>query len=200
MLCYGRYAFSALTLLVGRHEGHPACKKTEWWGTGVVIRLERGTDLYMAQRMPLPLTVSCFSKIQTGFPFWYRLTWVVPETGPLDGCVCVCVLWQVHMRLHATVREPVERVAVRALRLAADARLAHVQHLAGRARRREPLLGRLQAARGRARLDDPAHRRLRGGRRRRRRRLQRSALPRVPRRRGKGKVVPCPTRDRSHIV
>jgi len=32
-------AFSALTLLVGRQEGHPACKKTEWWGTGVVICL-----------------------------------------------------------------------------------------------------------------------------------------------------------------
>ena len=88
MLCYGRYAFSALTLLVGRQEGHPACKKTEWWGTGVVIRLERGTDLHMAQRMPLPLTVSCFSKIQIGFPFWYRLTWVVLEKGPLNG-VCV---------------------------------------------------------------------------------------------------------------
>jgi len=35
------FAFSALTLLVGRQEGHPACK-TEWWGTGVVICLERG--------------------------------------------------------------------------------------------------------------------------------------------------------------
>ena len=23
-------------------------------------------------------------------PFWYRLTWVVPERGPLNGCVCVC--------------------------------------------------------------------------------------------------------------
>jgi len=31
-----RLTFSALTLLVGRQEGHPACK-TEWWGTGVVI-------------------------------------------------------------------------------------------------------------------------------------------------------------------
>jgi len=31
------YAFSALTLLVGRQEGHPACKKTERWGVGVVI-------------------------------------------------------------------------------------------------------------------------------------------------------------------
>ena len=31
------YAFSALTLLVGRQEGHPACKKTEWWDIGVVV-------------------------------------------------------------------------------------------------------------------------------------------------------------------
>ena len=60
-------AFSALTLLVGRQEGHPACKKTEWWGAGMVICLERGADLHMAQLMPLPLTVSCFSKIQIGF-------------------------------------------------------------------------------------------------------------------------------------
>jgi len=34
------FAFSALTLLVGRQEGHPACKKTERWGAGVVICLE----------------------------------------------------------------------------------------------------------------------------------------------------------------
>jgi len=32
--------FSALTLLVGQQEGHPACKKTEWCGAGVVICLE----------------------------------------------------------------------------------------------------------------------------------------------------------------
>ena len=43
--------------------------KTEWWGAGVVICLERGADLHMAQLMPLPLTVSCFSKIQIGFTF-----------------------------------------------------------------------------------------------------------------------------------
>jgi len=35
----------------------------------VVICLERDADLYMAQLMPLPLTVSCFSKIQIGFTF-----------------------------------------------------------------------------------------------------------------------------------
>jgi len=33
----------------------------------VVICLERGADLHMAQLMPLPLTVSCSSKIQIGF-------------------------------------------------------------------------------------------------------------------------------------
>jgi len=35
----------------------------------VVICLERGADLHMAQLMPLPLTVSCSNKIQTGFTF-----------------------------------------------------------------------------------------------------------------------------------
>jgi len=48
----------------------------------VVICLERGADLHIAQLMPLPLTVSCFSKIQIGLPFWYRLTRVVLEKGP----------------------------------------------------------------------------------------------------------------------
>jgi len=78
-------AFSALTLLVGRQEVHPV--KTEWWGAGVVICLQRDADLHMAQLMSLPLTVSCFSKIQIGFkPFWYRLIWVVPDKGVLNGC------------------------------------------------------------------------------------------------------------------
>ena len=31
--------------------------------------LQRSADLHMAQLMPLPLTVSCFSKIQPGFTF-----------------------------------------------------------------------------------------------------------------------------------
>jgi len=41
------FAFSALTLLVGRQEEHPACKKLEWWGAGMVICLERDADLHM---------------------------------------------------------------------------------------------------------------------------------------------------------
>ena len=79
-------AFSALTLLVGRQEGHPACKTTERWGAGVVICLERGADLHMAQLMPLSLASV---KSRLVLPFWYRLTWVVLEKGPLNVCVCV---------------------------------------------------------------------------------------------------------------
>jgi len=62
-------AFSALTLLVGRQEGHPACKKTE-----------HCHSLSLAS-----------VKSRLVLPFWYRLTWVVPDKGPLDACVCVCV-------------------------------------------------------------------------------------------------------------
>jgi len=85
-------AFSALTLLVGWQEGHPACKKTEWWNAGMVICLERGADLHMAQLMPLPLTVSCFSKIQIGFTFLVLAHPGSPEQRAVKRvCVCVCV-------------------------------------------------------------------------------------------------------------
>ena len=78
-------------LLVGRQEGYPACKKTEWWGAGMVICLEQGADLHMAQLMPLPLTVSCFSKIQIGFTFLVPARLGSHGKGLLNGCVCVCV-------------------------------------------------------------------------------------------------------------
>ena len=76
------FAFIAVTLLVWQQK---------WWGAGVVIRLERGADLHMAQLIPLPLTVSCFSKIQIAFTF------LVPEHPGSPGqravkwalpCVC----------------------------------------------------------------------------------------------------------------
>ena len=66
--------YCALTLLVGRQEGHLACKKLEWWGAAMVIYLERGADLHLTQLMSLPLTVSCFSKFQIGCCF----TFLVP--------------------------------------------------------------------------------------------------------------------------
>ena len=55
----------------------------------MVICLERGADLHMAQLMPLPLTVSCFSKIQIGFTFLVPAHLGSPGKGPLNGCVCV---------------------------------------------------------------------------------------------------------------
>jgi len=65
--------------------------KTEWWGAGMVICLEQGADLHTSQLMPLPLTVSCFSKIQIGFTFLLVLAYLgSPKKGPLNGCVCVC--------------------------------------------------------------------------------------------------------------
>ena len=85
-------AFSALTLVIGWQEGHPSYKKTEWWGSGVVICLEWGADLHMAQRMSLPLTVPCFSKIQIGFTFLVPAHPGSPRQRAVKWlCVCVCV-------------------------------------------------------------------------------------------------------------
>jgi len=42
---------------------------TKCYNAGVVVCLEQGADLHMAQLMPLSLIVSCFSKIQIGFIF-----------------------------------------------------------------------------------------------------------------------------------
>jgi len=81
--------FDAVGWVAGRASG---LQRTEWWGAGVSICLERDADLHMAQLMPLPLTVSCFSKIQIGFTF------LVPADPGSPGkwavkrvCVCVCV-------------------------------------------------------------------------------------------------------------
>jgi len=84
-------AYSALTLLVGWQEGHPACKILEWWGTGMVICLERDADLHMAQLMPLPLTISCFSTIQIGFTFLVPTHLGSPRKGVVKWVyVCMC--------------------------------------------------------------------------------------------------------------
>jgi len=79
-------------LLAGWQEGHPACKKTAWWGAGMVICLEQGADLHMAQLMPLPLTVSCFSKIQVGFTFLEPAHPGSPGQRAIKR-VCVCVFF-----------------------------------------------------------------------------------------------------------
>ena len=58
----------------------------------MVICLERGADLHMAQLMPLPLTVSCFSKIQIGFTFMVLAHLGSPGQRAVKRvCVCVCL-------------------------------------------------------------------------------------------------------------
>ena len=59
----------------------------EWWGAGMVICLEGGADLHMAQLMPLPLTVSCFSECVCVY---------------VRACVraCVCVCSSIHINPH----------------------------------------------------------------------------------------------------
>jgi len=80
-----------LALLVGRQEGHPACKKLSGgvlaWLSGVRCRPAYGPADATA-------TLSLASvKSRLVLPFWYQLTWVVPEKGSLNGCVCVCVFF-----------------------------------------------------------------------------------------------------------
>ena len=57
----------------------------------MVICLERVADLHIAQLMPLPLTVSCFSKIQIGFTFLVSAHLGSPgKRAVKQVCVCVC--------------------------------------------------------------------------------------------------------------
>ena len=86
----GRVSFSALTLLVVRQEGHPACKKL----SGEVLAwLSVWSEV---QTCIWPSWCHCHSlfpaslKSRLVLPFCYRPTQVVLEKGPLNGCVCVC--------------------------------------------------------------------------------------------------------------
>ena len=84
-------AFRALTLLVGWQEGHPACKKLSggvlaWLSTWSEVQTCIWSSWCHCHSMSL---VSVKSRLV--LPFWYRLTWVVPDKGPLNGCVCMCV-------------------------------------------------------------------------------------------------------------
>jgi len=77
-----------LTLLVGRQEGHPACKNklVGCWCclSGARCRLAYGPADATATHLSLASV-----KSRLVLPFWYRLTRAVPEKGPLNGCVCV---------------------------------------------------------------------------------------------------------------
>jgi len=69
----------------------------------MVICLELGADLHMAHLMPLPLTVSCFSKIQIGFTFLVPAHPGSPGKGPLNRCVCVCARARARVRVRVCV-------------------------------------------------------------------------------------------------
>jgi len=85
------FAFSALTLLVGQQEGHLACKKLSG---GVLEWLSVCSEV---QTCIWPSGFHCHSlslasvKSRLVLPFWYRLTRVVRDKGPLNGSVRVCV-------------------------------------------------------------------------------------------------------------
>jgi len=86
-----RRPFSALTLLVERQEGHPACKKLRG---EVLAWLSVWSEV---QTCIWPSWCHCHSlslasvKSRLVLPFCYRLARVVPDKGPLNGWVCVCV-------------------------------------------------------------------------------------------------------------
>ena len=79
------FAFSALTLLVGWHEKHPACKN---WVLGCCCGRLCGVKckwLAYSWCYCHP-TISCFIKIQNGSAFLDRLTQIVLEKRSLNGC------------------------------------------------------------------------------------------------------------------
>ena len=88
-IAIGCVTFSALTLLVGWQEGHPACRKL----SGEVLAwLSVWSEV---QTCICPSWCHCHSlslaSVKSGLilPFWYRPTRVFPEKGPLNGCsVC----------------------------------------------------------------------------------------------------------------
>jgi len=75
----------------------------------VVICLERGADLHMAQLMPLPLTVSCSSKVQIGFTFLVPAHLGSPGKRAVKW-VCVCT-YAGNVALPAFARRAAERRA-----------------------------------------------------------------------------------------
>ena len=78
LLVTNNIAFSALTLLVGWQEGHPACKKMGgWWRWALVS--SNGCPTGWSVCLPF-LIFPCTIKPEV--LFWHRLTRVVPEKRP----------------------------------------------------------------------------------------------------------------------
>jgi len=131
MLPYG-----ALTLLVGRQQGHPACKKLWvvgcWHGCLSGARCRLAYD--PADLMPLPPTVSCFSKMQTGFTFLVLAHLDSPEKRAVkrvcvwqhmlffgEWCGCECASYLVALSLDQEQGEAAAALAASDVWLGADA-------------------------------------------------------------------------------
>ena len=72
----------------------------------MVICLEQCADLHMARLIPLPLTVSCFTKIQIGFTFLVPAHPGTPgHRGVKRACVCVCIRPSPGKALSAVARD-----------------------------------------------------------------------------------------------
>ena len=112
---------------LGGRKGIRSVKKTEWWGVGTVICLERARCRLAYG--PADATVSCFSKIQLVLHFWYQLTRVVLDKGPLNGCVCVCVqlsTYTENMALPVTTRHCCSNWSISPTCLAHSSKLAAI--------------------------------------------------------------------------
>ena len=76
---------------LGGRKGNPACEKLSG---GVLAWLSAWSEV---QTCIWPSWCHCHSlsvasvKSRLVLPFWYRLTWVFPEKGPLNGCMCVFI-------------------------------------------------------------------------------------------------------------
>ena len=79
----------------------------------MVICLERGADLHMAQLMPLPLTVSCFGKIEIGFTFLVPAHLGSPGKRAVKRvCVCVYYYYCTTTTTHTVRRRWAARVSI----------------------------------------------------------------------------------------
>ena len=91
-------AFSALTLLVGWQEGHPACKKLSG-GVLALLSAWRELQTCMIWLRWCHCHSLCLASVKSRLVllFWYWLAWVVPEKRAIKRvCVYVCVCVTVH--------------------------------------------------------------------------------------------------------
>ena len=85
------FAFSALTLLLGSRKGIRPVKNLSsevlaWLSVWSKVQTCIWPSWYQWRSLSLAPVKSTLV-----LPFWYWLTWVVPDKRPLNGCVCVCV-------------------------------------------------------------------------------------------------------------